>query len=85
MITNKWFNVCKLSEISATEDGEREFLEAIPGFRIAEKRGWIADSGYLMPPIGFLVVGRVHEIEFIPDQNNPIDGNIFVRKTDITD
>jgi hypothetical protein len=70
----------RLSKISPFIDGEREFLESIPKFRRAEQRGWTADSGYLMPPIGDITVGIIVSLEFIADSHNPSDGLIVMER-----
>jgi hypothetical protein len=70
----------KFREISDTLDGERDFLEAISRFRIAEEKGWIADSGYRMPDLGSYVVGVVHGIEFVPDKQDQNNGQIIIVK-----
>ena len=84
-IPEGWFNVGLLSNISATEDGQREFLEAIIRFRELEAKGEITEDGFEMPNAGGVVVGRIIDIDYIPDR--PIfhavysDGLIVVRNT----
>lgn len=81
---DNWFRVGRFSQISPTEDGQREFLEAIPSFMEAKDHDLITETGYLMPNVGTVVVGHIVDIELVADDvlnNEPShDGIVFVKK-----
>lgn len=72
-----WILVGKFSDISATTDGEREFLEKIHEFRIDQMEGKIPEEGCKMPRLKGGLMRPIIDIDFIPTNN--IDGYIVVR------
>jgi hypothetical protein len=74
-----WTCIGKFNEISPFIDEQRDYLEAIVRYKRAESLGWIADSGYPMPPVGRIAAHRVYGIELVPEHSS--DGYVMV-KTD---
>lgn len=79
-----WLEVGRFSKISTTEDGQREFLEAIQSFMFLKHVTGIPPEGMPMPNVGQITVGNISDISYIPDKpitnDAVVDGKIIVKQ-----
>lgn len=82
-----WINVGRFSEISTSSEIHRQFLEAIPKFKMLEKQGLVTETGVDMPNCGTIIIGKVVAVDVVPDYSvdyiggssaGLVDGNIIV-------